>query len=100
MRKLHWVLLLPLFLLFAQQGELRHEYSHHGRAPAHSQKKAPDGDRCTACLAYAQLAGTGTTDAVVPTFFTDLAFHHTKASEVADVVADAVSPRSRGPPAL
>lgn len=36
MRKLSWVLLLPLLLLFAQQGQLLHEYTHDARPVSRS----------------------------------------------------------------
>jgi hypothetical protein len=100
MRKLYWVLLLPFFLLFAQQGELRHEYSHYGKPPAGSQKKAPDTDHCPLCLAYAHLSGAAKTDVAAPALLSDLAFHYAPAFDVASVDTKRVSPRSRGPPSL
>ena len=101
MRKLYWALVLPLFLLFAQQGQLRHEYSHYGKPPAGSQSKAPvDADRCGLCLAYAHLSGAAKTEVAAPVLLTDLAFHFVLALEGAGVDAEAASPRSRGPPSL
>jgi len=99
MRKLYWVLLLPIFLLFAQQGELRHEYSHYGKQ-AGTQKKAPDSDHCSLCLAYAHLSGTAKSEVAKPVLFSDLAFHYAPAFEPASVVTEGVSPRSRGPPSV
>ncbi len=101
MRKLYWALVLPLFLLFAQQGELQHEYSHYGKPPAGSQSKAPvDSDHCPLCLAYAHLSGAGKTEVAAPILLADLAFHFAPALEGASVDAEATSPRSRGPPFL
>lgn len=99
MRKLYWALLLPLFLLFAQQGELRHEYSHYQEALADSHKKAPvDSDHCQLCLAYAHLSGAARTEVAATVLLADVAFHFVPAIESAGVAAQAASPRSRGPP--
>jgi hypothetical protein len=100
MRKLYWVFLLPVVLLFAQQGELRHEYSHYAKTPAGTQKKAPDTDHCPLCLAYAHLSGAAKTDVAAPVLLSHLSFHYTPAFEVASVDGEAVAPRSRGPPSL
>ena len=101
MRKLYWALVLPLFLLFAQQGELRHEYSHYDKAPAGSQSKAPvDSDHCPLCLAYAHLSGVAKTEVAAPVLLADVAFHFAPAIENASVDAEVASPRSRGPPSL
>jgi hypothetical protein len=100
MRKLSWALLLPLFLLFAQQGELRHEYGHYAKAASSCPKVAADAHHCPLCLAYAQLAGTVRTDAVPLALLSDLAFQFVPALRVASVDGEAASPRSRGPPSL
>jgi hypothetical protein len=101
MRKLSWVLLLPLFLLFAQQGELLHEYSHDGRPLSSSQKKAPvQPEHCPLCLAYAHLAGAATPELVAPTLLSDLDFHFAPVVAVVSVDTPAAQPRSRGPPSL
>ena len=101
MRRLHWVLLLPLFLLFAQQGELRHEYSHDGKPPAGSQKKAPaDPNHCPLCLAYAHLSGAAKTEVQAPVLLSHLAFHYAPSFEVASADTEVAAPRSRGPPCL
>ena len=100
MRKLYWALLLPFFLLFAQQGELRHEYSHYGKPPAGSQKKAPDTDHCPVCLAYAHLSGAAKTEVGAPVLLSHLAFHYALAFEIASADTQVASPRSRGPPSL
>jgi hypothetical protein len=100
MRKLSWVLLLPLFLLFAQQGELRHEYSHYGQAPAGSQKKAPESEHCPLCLAYAHLSGVAKSEVSAATLLSHLTFHFGPAFDVASADAAGLAPRSRGPPSL
>jgi hypothetical protein len=100
MRKLFWALLLPFFVLFAQQGELRHEYSHYAKS-ASSCKKAPsDTDHCPLCLAYAQLAGTAKADVAPLALLANLAFHFAPTLRVASVDGEATLPRSRGPPSL
>ena len=101
MRRLYAVLLLPLFLLFAQQGELRHEYSHYGKPPAGSQKKAPaDPDHCPLCLAYAHLSGAARSEVQAPVLLSHLAFHYAPSFEVASADTEVAAPRSRGPPSL
>lgn len=100
MRKLSWCLLFPLLLLFAQQGEMRHEYGHHAQA-ANSCQKAPSGtDRCPLCLAYAHLSGAAKTDVVAPVLLSNLVFHFTPTRRIASVDGEAALPRSRGPPIL
>ena len=99
-RKLSWALLLPFLLLFAQQGELFHEYSHYSE-PQRSQKKAPaDSDHCPQCLAYAHLAGAAGTALFAAALLADLAFHFAPALIVASADREAAAPRSRGPPSI
>ncbi len=100
MRKLYWVL-LPLLLLFAQQGELTHEFSHYGKPPSDSQKKAPvDPDHCPVCQAYAHLSGAAKTEVQAPVLLSHLAFHYAPSFEVASADTEVATPRSRGPPLL
>lgn len=99
MRKLSWALVLPFFLLFAQQGELRHVYSHYGAAPAGTQKPGPaDSGHCPLCLAYAHLAASVTSDVAAPALLSNLRFHHPAALEIASHAGESAAPRSRGPP--
>jgi hypothetical protein len=100
MRKLYWSLLLPFFLLFAQQGELGHEYGHYAQAARSCQKAPASSDHCPLCLAYAHLAGAAKTDIAAPALLSDLAFHFARAFDVASVDGEAALPRSRGPPFL
>ena len=99
MRKLYWALLLPLFLLLAQQGELRHEFSHYAEASAGSKTKAPvDSDHCPSCLAYAHLSGIAKTEVASTALLAEVSFHFAPGVQGAGVAAEAASPRSRGPP--
>lgn len=101
MRKISWILWLPLFLLFAQQGELRHEYSHFGEQKESSKDKAPPGsDHCPLCLAYAHLAGAAKPEIPAAALLGGLSFHFAPAFAVASADTAVAAPRSRGPPAL
>ena len=100
MRTLFASLLLPLILLFAQQGELRHEYGHYAKAASSCQKAPADSDPCPQCLAYAHLSGTAKADVVAAQLLSCLGFHFAPTFEVAGVDREAASPRSRGPPFL
>jgi len=99
MRKLSWTLLLPLLLLFAQQAELRHEYSHYADQTASCKKPAPV-DKCSTCLAYAHITAAAKPELTVAGLLANLSFHFAPAVQVASADDDAVSPRSRGPPTL
>ena len=100
-RKLSWTLLLPLLLLFAQQGELRHAYSHYGKQAAGSQQKAPgDGEPCSVCLAYAHIAGAAKADVAAMALLAGLAFHVAPTFDVVSAESALTSPRSRGPPSF
>ena len=100
MRRLCWTFLLPLLLLFAQQGELRHEYGHYAQAAKSCQKAPAAVDQCPLCLAYAHLAGAVTPGIAPPTLLADLAFHFAPTFASASVDGEAVSRRNRGPPLL
>ncbi|HEY4959206.1 MAG TPA: hypothetical protein VII31_15470 [Caldimonas sp.] len=100
MRRLCWTLLLPFLLLFAQQGELRHEYGHYAQAAKSCQKAPAAIDDCPLCLAYAHLAGAATTAIAPPTLLAGLAFHFAIEFASASVESEAASPRNRGPPLI
>jgi hypothetical protein len=93
-------LLLPLVLLFAQQGELRHEYGHYAKAASSCQKAPADSDPCPVCLAYAHLSGAARPAVIAAQLLSCLAFHLAPAPAFADVDCEAALPRSRGPPSL
>ena len=103
MRKLLLTLVLPLVLLFSQQGAVVHELSHLTDAVA---RAAAGGDasghqagdlQCEACLAFAHLAGVATATVAHPAL---LSFSFAIPANEAPVfiAADAPTARSRGPP--
>lgn len=99
MRKLTWSLLLPFFLLFAQQGELRHEIGHLADPLVTSQKqKSGETKPCEVCLAYSHFAGTASVDVLSPALLGDLAYHFASEPGIASAPAVLLTPRSRGPP--
>ncbi len=101
MRKRCLSFVLPLLLLFAQQGALRHEIGHLQRqapteAPAGAKHHGAD-RVCETCLAYGVIGALA--QPTVPALL--LADVHDVVPSRVDVVtlaADAPSPRSRGPP--
>ena len=101
-RRLTLSVLLPLVLLFSQQGGLLHELSHwHLPAPtsdAKAHSASVDKDVCLDCLAYAQIAGLAQFDLPVLPSQEGLSYHYVP--EAARSVAEASTPalRSRGPP--
>jgi len=93
-------LVLPLLLLFAQQGALLHELSHYAgsdpQGAAH--KQSPRGEACELCLAFAQVdAAVAPHDAVAP-LLGDLSFERATAPRLVARAADLPSLRNRGPP--
>lgn len=60
LKRLSLTLLLSFFLLFAQQGALRHAASHLGETlhPPGQEKQLPHQAACDLCGAYADLNGT------------------------------------------
>ena len=114
MRKLLLVFLLPLVLLFSQQGAVTHEIGHIADFVVHAGGVLPGaatgesgareghqaGDlQCEACLAFAHLAGVVTAQ-VAPPALLSFSFHFAVAEAPAFIAADAPSARSRGPPAF
>lgn len=100
LRRLYWTLLLPVLLVLAQQGQLRHEYSHYAK-PVGAQKKTPPGpDHCPLCLAYAHLGGAAKTELPPAALAANLSFHFASSPEVAEIHVTGLAPRSRGPPGL
>ena len=105
MRKLLLILVLPLVLLFSQQGAVTHELSHLTDAVARLAGGAGSsghqaGDlQCEACLAFAHLAGVATVH-VVPPALLSFSFELPANEAPAFIAADAPTARSRGPPVL
>jgi hypothetical protein len=103
MRKLFVAFLLPLFLLFAQQGALTHELTHL-RAAAGGSSQSTEATKqvaaetlCLSCLSHADLPGLVQADE----FRLRLAgFVHAQPGTPPGVAsaARALAPRSRGPP--
>jgi len=94
--------LLPILMLFAQQGAYLHELSHYGpqgeQGSTGERKHAAD-RICETCLAYAQLANVAPTpDFSIPL----LALTHRPADAVSYAARPGAAPcaRSRGPPAF
>ena len=111
MRRLSISLLLPLLLLFAQQGALWHEIGHlsRGSAPLAQAAGVPQPQQreqlksldklCETCLAYAQLASVAKTE-VLPLNLLSFGFGFARVVAVLAICADAPALRARGPPAF
>jgi len=98
MRKafLSWV--LPLLMLFAQQGAYWHELGHLRPPAEQTQEKKQAAEKlCSACLAFAHLA-----DLTAPRIFQpgllSLGFAAAPSPLSSESPADAPVARSRGPP--
>ena len=99
MRRLRWVLFLPLWVLLAQTGALLHELGHFRDAASVQQRDTgvPDDGGCQLCLAFSHVdqAASGTpwvAPVLKPTYATALAPAQSLAC------AAAPQPCSRGPP--
>jgi len=105
MRKLLLTLVLPLILLFSQQGAVVHELSHLTDAVAVAAggpgaSGHPGGDlQCQACLAFAHLAGAAAAHVAHPALLS-FGFAVPANEAPAFIAADAPAARSRGPPTL
>ena len=105
MRKLLLTFVLPLILLFSQQGAVVHELSHLTDAVSRaasgqgSSGQQPGDLQCEACLAFAHLAGVATAQVAHPAL---LSFSFAVPANEAPVfiAADAPTARSRGPPTI
>lgn len=99
MRKLAVSLLLPLLMLFSQQGALWHEIGHLGGAgaPAREGKQQPIDRLCEQCLAYGAMAAAAA-PFVAPLALAELGFAAPLETLPPFVAAQAPSARSRGPP--
>ena len=104
LRRLTLSVLMPLILLFSQQGALLHELSHWHPVAVSSAPQVQaldvDHDVCLTCLSFAQIAGLAKFDAIAAPKADGLRYHF--ASEPVRHVAEPALPvaRSRGPPAL
>jgi len=98
--KFRLALVLPLLLVFAQHGAMLHELSHihpGGSAQVRYENDLLAGKICDICAAFAQVGNPASASvAVVPTVAT--VRHYVPAPLYSIVAAEALSPRSRGPP--
>ena len=93
-------LVLPLLLVFAQQGAMLHELSHIqpvGTGQVRYENNALAGKICDICAAFAPVGNPASASvAVLPTVATIR--HYVPAPLYSIVAAEALPPRSRGPP--
>lgn len=96
------ILLLPLLLLFAQQGALMHELSHYTAYDAQTQhqsdKQGSHGKSCELCLAFAQVGTAAAPDAAAPGLLADLSFNLPLPAPAHGGTTEPTAARSRGPP--
>jgi hypothetical protein len=102
MSRLVHSIILALLMLLAQQGAVVHELSHLQTQAARSPSSAPDESAahdalCLSCLAFAGVASAARPDAFQAPL---LSFSPPQTAQVAvaALVAEALAPRSRGPP--
>ena len=92
-------LVLPLLLVFAQQGALLHELSHihPGSGQVRYENNLVAGKICDICAAFAQVGNPASASvAVLPAVAA--VRHYVPAPLYSIVAAEALPPRSRGPP--
>jgi hypothetical protein len=98
--RIRFALILPLLLVFAQQGAMLHELSHIHAAGSDQGRYENDllaGKFCDTCAAFAQVGNPASaTVAVLPAVAT--VRHYVPAPLYSIVAAEALPPRSRGPP--
>jgi hypothetical protein len=98
--RIRLALILPLLLVFAQQGALLHELSHIHRVGSEQLRYEDNnhGDKlCETCAAFAQVGNPASAPtAILPCA---AALHHYASEPIySSVGAEAPTPRSRGPP--
>jgi hypothetical protein len=98
--KFRLALVLPLLLVFAQQGAMLHELSHihpFGSGQVRYEHDLLAGKFCDTCAAFAQVGNPASAPvAVLPAVAT--VRHYVSAPLYSIVAAEALPPRSRGPP--
>jgi hypothetical protein len=100
--RFHLALVLPLLLVFAQQGAMLHELGHihaDGSSEIRYEKAALAAKLCDTCAAFAQIGNPASASiAVLPAA---AAAHHYVPEPVYSIVAAEAPPsRSRGPPRI
>lgn len=101
MRRFAIAFILPLLMLLAQQGAVVHELGHlnpRSAPTSHDEPLAHDA-LCLSCLAYAGIGSAAKPDVFRAPL---LSFSHPTAAAIAVAVlaAEALAPRSRGPPTV
>ena len=101
MRRLSLPWVLSLLLVFAQQGAVLHELGHlqhgdRGSVPA-LRAQLPADATCATCEAFAQVANPASGAAHTLSASASV-YLPTPAPDYTIVAADALTPRSRGPP--
>lgn len=98
--RIRLALILPLLLVFAQQGAMLHELSHIHAGGSDQVRYENDflaGKLCDTCAAFAQVGNPASVSvAVLPKFATVRLY--VPAPLYSIVAAEALPPRSRGPP--
>ena len=97
--KFRLALVLPLLLLFAQQGAMLHELSHihPGAGQVRYENDLRAGKICDICAAFAQVGNPASASvAVLPAVAA--VRHYVPAPLYSIVATEALPPRSRGPP--
>lgn len=121
LRRLHWALLLPVFLLLTQQGLVRHELGHLVTQMSGTQKsitqrsstqnastqaegtqnKAPGGaESCDLCLAFSHLGNAAKPEVVALALVDELRFHQVQGQLLGSTEPERLTARNRGPPIL
>src|SRR5260221_6982924 len=90
LRELCRSLLLPLLLVFAQQGALLHELSHYtaSETQGNSKKQSSRGEACELCLAFAQVDSAAKPDLAVPALLANLSFKLAPATTASTFAAE------------
>jgi hypothetical protein len=98
--KFRLALVLPLLLVFAQQGAVLHELSHihsGGSGQVRYEDNLVAGKICDVCAAFAQVGNPASAPvAALPAVA--VVRHYVPAPLYSIVPAEALPPRSRGPP--
>src|SRR5580704_6836645 len=98
--RIRFALILPLLLVFAQQGAMLHELSHiHGGGSdqVRYENDLLAGKFCDTCAAFAQVGNPASAPvAALPAI--SAVRHYVSAPVYSIVAVEALPPRSRGPP--
>jgi hypothetical protein len=98
--RIRFALLLPLLLVFAQQGAMLHELSHihaGGSGQVRYENDLLAGKFCDTCAAFAQVGNPAAASVAVLPADAPVR-HYVPAPPYSIVASEALPPRSRGPP--